>query len=44
MGITPVHKAKLKKNLTVLGIIIGFMVLVWVITILKIKEYGVIAQ
>ncbi len=41
MAITPLHKTKLKKNLVVFGIILGFMVLVWAITILKIKEYGV---
>lgn len=44
MPISPIHKDKLKKNLTVLAIIIGFMAMVWLITILKIKEYGVIAQ
>ena len=41
MPISNLHKIKLKKNLAVLAIIIGFMALIWVITILKIREYGV---
>ncbi len=41
MAVTKLHKEKLKKNLVVLAIVIGFMVLIWAITILKIKEYGV---
>ena len=41
MPISNQHKVKLKKNLAVLAIIIGFMMLVWAITILKIREYGV---
>ena len=43
MPISKLHKEKLKKNLTVLAIVISFMALVWVITVLKIKEYGVTA-
>ena len=30
-----IHKKKLKKNLVVLGIIFGFMALIWAITIIK---------
>jgi len=41
MPASPVHKEKLKKNLVVLALIIGFMAMIWAITILKIKEYGV---
>ena len=44
MAITPLHKQKLKKNLFVLALVIGFMILVWAITVLKIQEHGVIAQ
>lgn len=44
MAITPIHKKKLKKNLFVLALVIGFMVLIWAITIFKIQEYGVVAQ
>ncbi len=41
MAITPLHKDKLKKNLTVLALIVVFMVMIWAITVYKIKEYGV---
>lgn len=44
MAITPLRKHKLKKNLFVLALIIGFMALIWAITILKINEYGVAVQ
>ena len=44
MAVTPLHKQKLKKNLIVFGIILGFMVLIWAITVLKITEYGVTTQ
>lgn len=30
-----IHKKKLKKNLLVLGIIFGFVALIWAITIIK---------
>lgn len=30
-----IHKKKLKKNLVVLGIIFGFIALIWAITIIK---------
>jgi hypothetical protein len=44
MAITPLHKAKLRKNLAVLAMIVGFMALIWAITILKIQQYGVGGQ
>lgn len=34
---SPVHKAKFKKNLTVLAILVGFIALIWIITIIKIS-------
>ena len=43
MGHSPLHKEKLKKNLMVMAIIVVFMLTVWAVTILKIKEYGVSA-
>ncbi len=33
---TEVHKKKLKKNLAVLGMIMGFCALIWVITMIRI--------
>jgi hypothetical protein len=33
---SPVHKAKLKKNLTVLAIIIGAIAVIWAVTMIKI--------
>lgn len=44
MAITPLHKEKFKKNLFVLAIVIGFMILIWAITVLKITEHGVAIQ
>ena len=41
MSITPLHKAKFRKNLAVLALVVGFMALIWAITILKIEQYGV---
>lgn len=32
------HKTKLKKNLTVLAIIMGTMALIWIITMIKIVQ------
>ena len=43
MPYSPLHKTRLKKNLMVLAIIIGMMMLIWAITMLKIKEYGVMS-
>ncbi len=34
------HKRKIKKNLAVLGLIFGFCALIWVITMIKIANYG----
>ncbi|MEM7650749.1 MAG: hypothetical protein AAF204_01545 [Pseudomonadota bacterium] len=33
---TDLHKKKLKKNLAVLGMILGFIALIWAITMIKI--------
>lgn len=44
MPLAPIHKIKFKKNLMVLALVLGFMVLIWAITVLKIQEYGVVAQ
>lgn len=33
---TELHKKKLKKNLMVLGLIIGFIAMIWCITIIRI--------
>ena len=41
MPLAPIHKTKFKKNMMVLAMVIGFMVLIWAITILKIEQYGV---
>lgn len=37
MPIEKLHKEKLKKNLAVLGLIIGFVALIFVISIVKMK-------
>jgi len=33
---SPVHKAKMKKNLAVLGIILGIIAVIWAVTMIKI--------
>ena len=35
---TELHKKKLKKNLTVLAMIIGFFIIVWAVTMIKIAS------
>lgn len=46
MPIEELHKTKRKKNFTVLAIIVGICVLIWAITVIKIKaaEAGEIVQ
>jgi hypothetical protein len=38
MPLSDVHKRKFKKNLAVLGLITGFFVLVWAVTMIKIAN------
>ncbi len=33
---SPLHKQKLKKNLTVLALIVGFIAIFWIITMIRI--------
>lgn len=41
MSRSPVHKAKFKKNMIVLAMIVGWVALIWVITMLQIGSHGV---
>jgi len=34
---TDLHRKKFKKNLAVFGLIIGFMALIWIVTMIKIS-------
>ncbi len=38
MPIGPLHQSRKKKNLAVLGLIVGWIILVWVVTVLKIEK------
>jgi len=38
MSQSPVHKAKLKKNLMVLGLVFGFIAVIWIITMIRISQ------
>lgn len=40
MPLDDLHKKKFKKNLAVLGLIAGFCVLVWAITVIRIAQGG----
>lgn len=34
------HKSKKKKNLTILALIAGWVVLIWIITVIKVSNGG----
>lgn len=40
MPIEALHKLKKKKNLAVLALIFGWVALIWIVTIIKIKSGG----
>lgn len=37
MPLSDIHKAKRKKNFTILALILGFMALIWIITMIRIS-------
>lgn len=40
MPIEKLHKTKLKKNLMILALIFGWIVLIWIVTMLKVNHGG----